>query len=171
MQHPLGFPIFFTTPRTWHFHVYDKRPTRPTPHGITDILGLERSSPPVCDQPDRGYGSIERARCYSDLDGRSTGFGDRSYMSAFCYSGSPDGRSECSVGSAGDNSQRGGRGSPEGYCSPGEEERVVMSNGQNSRSTIADNESGSEGWLLRSIFYLFYFIISLFSCAWLARCQ
>jgi hypothetical protein len=30
----------YTTPRTWHPHIYHKTPTAPTPHSITDILGL-----------------------------------------------------------------------------------------------------------------------------------
>ncbi|XP_064630734.1 homeobox protein Nkx-6.3-like [Lineus longissimus] len=32
----------YTTPRTWHQHIYHKTATAPTPHSITDILGLPR---------------------------------------------------------------------------------------------------------------------------------
>ncbi len=33
-------PNFYTVPRTWHPHIYDKPPSHPTPFSIADILGL-----------------------------------------------------------------------------------------------------------------------------------
>ncbi|OWF45734.1 homeobox protein Dlx2a-like [Mizuhopecten yessoensis] len=31
--------VFFTAPRTWHPHIYEKTPKQPTPHFISNILG------------------------------------------------------------------------------------------------------------------------------------
>ncbi|XP_064603693.1 NK1 transcription factor-related protein 1-like [Liolophura sinensis] len=44
---PGGYPHYpsprmFTTPRTWHPHIYDNSPKQPTPHSIVDILGLSK---------------------------------------------------------------------------------------------------------------------------------
>ena len=40
--------VMYTTPRTWHPHIYEKSPRQPTPHSIRDILGVvggERQHP------------------------------------------------------------------------------------------------------------------------------
>ncbi|XP_074643153.1 uncharacterized protein LOC141900250 [Tubulanus polymorphus] len=61
MQHSAtSFPFIhlngqkmYTLPRTWHPHIYDKSPKKPTPHTIADILGLqttkERCRSPIRD--------------------------------------------------------------------------------------------------------------------------
>jgi hypothetical protein len=33
--------MLYTTPRTWHPHIYDHPPKRSTPHSIDDILGTQ----------------------------------------------------------------------------------------------------------------------------------
>ncbi|KAL8586437.1 hypothetical protein ACOMHN_023052 [Nucella lapillus] len=38
-----GPPISYTTPRTWHPHIYDRPPRKPTSFLISDILGLSDS--------------------------------------------------------------------------------------------------------------------------------
>ena len=35
-----GYSILYTSPRTWHQHIYDHTPKKPTPHSMVDILGL-----------------------------------------------------------------------------------------------------------------------------------
>ena len=41
-------PKLYTTPRTWHAHIYDRPPKAPTPHLISDILGLgDRGDAPL----------------------------------------------------------------------------------------------------------------------------
>lgn len=67
---------YYTAPRTWHPHIYEKTPKEPTPHFITDILGLSREEDNrhcyrYCEQRDswfnREHHDIDRSdiRCTS----------------------------------------------------------------------------------------------------------
>lgn len=107
--------VFGALANTWHMHVYNRLRNRPTPHSIADILGLQREF--ASDRPDG-----KDARRGNDRDSASYPTGEE-------FSMPPDSNTD----------SRGGVGSVTPYSN--DDGRGT----QNSRSSLADGETSSEG--------------------------
>ena len=148
MQH--NIPIFFSPPRTWHLHVYSKPPGQPTPHSITDILGLRHETRPAGRTEHGSTTGGERRSTAGSGGGRrkrrrtpSCGGRDR-------CSTSPDsaGTSDCRLRYREDSLQVTATGVMVGGSEYGVERRAIcsdVSSQNSSSSTMADLDTGSDG--------------------------
>ena len=77
------FAVLYTTPRTWHPHIYNHPPKRSTPHSIEDILGYPRlhgASPSCSLSPGlrHGHSSGDDSQTASELFQRCSAFAELS---------------------------------------------------------------------------------------------